>query len=130
MFLWPVRSVKKAIELFGEHGFEMVMQNNVVVTIISATSLVAMLAGGGVGYGLASALALDVWGGLAIGIVLSAFIVEGSFVLLESGSMSILMCYVMSPQTLLQARPELYRLLQDASDTIAAAAQARATNNN
>jgi len=112
-----INSAKKALQIFGEHGFEMVMQNNIVVSMIGATSLVAALAGAGVGYGIATAMNLDPYGSLTIGIIIAVFIVEGSFVLLESGSMSILMCYIMQPDRLRLSNPILFELLATARGT-------------
>jgi len=112
-----VTCAKKTLEVFGENGFEMVMQNNIVVAMIGATSLLSAFAGAGIGYGIAQALNLNVWAGLGIGILIAVFIVEGSFVLLESGSMTVLICYLLQPDKLRFSNPVLFELLSTARGT-------------
>jgi len=112
-----ITCAKKTLEVFGENGFEMVMQNNIVVAMIGATSLLSAFAGAGIGYGIAQALSLNVWAGLGIGVLIAVFIVEGSFVLLESGSMTMLICYLLQPEKLRFSNPVLFELLSTARGT-------------
>ena len=133
--------VKRTRTLFGSNGFEMVMQvcslffflfffqnnknknicsydffclllqNNITVTIISASALIGGFTCAGVGALMAHAAGKEVALLAAAGFVLGLFIVEGSFVLLESGSISVMLCYLLHPAKLQQSRPELYELM-------------------
>lgn len=113
-----IQAAKKTIALFGERGFEMVMQNNIVVSIISASTIVGAFSMALVGYLLSSSLGLDSYAAAIISACLALFIVEGAFALLESGSMSVMVCYFLHRAKLQMSRPELYLMMEQAEAKI------------
>lgn len=111
------RAIKKTSALLGENGFEMVMQNNITVSIIAASTLMSGFTCAGIGALMAHAAGLHILPLAIAGLVVGFVIVEGAFVMIESGSISVLMCWLMYPEKLRQSRPQLYAMLAAAEES-------------
>lgn len=94
------QSMKQTVALFANNGYEMVMQNNVTAVIISVSALVGSCSAAGVGALIAHVQGLPYGPLIAFGAVIGLFIVEGSFVVLESGSMTMMVCFLLHPEAL------------------------------
>lgn len=108
-------AARKTLRIFGEHGYEMVMQNNIVVNLIFATQLVAGFSCGYAAYFLAHMWIPDfVSLAILVGIVVGVFVVDGAYTVLDSGTCALLVCYFEENAVLRDRRPELYALLAEA----------------
>lgn len=110
------QSMKKTVELFANNGYEMVMQNNVTAVIISVSALLGAFTAAGAGALVAYLFGLEYPVMVAFGSVIGVFVVEGSFVVLESGSMTMMVCFLLHPEAL-RNKPEraaLYTSLSEA----------------
>ena len=135
-----VTAAKKTMKLFGERGyafnyycflftknrkkisqfnfvnnrFDMVMQYNIVMTIISASTIVGAFSCAAAGYGLGLGFEVNVWLCVVMGALVGVFVVEGAFVVMHSGSTSIMVCWLLHREKMQQNNPHLAQLLESA----------------
>lgn len=107
-------AAKKTQELFGERGYELVMQNNIVVNIIFASSLACASVCGLIAY-FVGEMFFDseevIWVGVIISVIVSLVIVESAFTVIDSTTCAILVCYFCHKEVLQQHSPILFSLL-------------------
>jgi hypothetical protein len=130
-----LESARKTKELFGTHGFEMVMQSNVVVSIMTAVLFVSCAASTVVTYFLFGAIhhaeteataATPILLAMAV-LICTVFIVDGAFAAIDGGSCALLVLFFRDRAVCASRRPELYALLVSAEERVETAAMNRAT---